>query len=163
MRRTAEYILLSLFLILLQTSVVNFLSIATIVPDLLIVWIVYIAIRQGQFVGTIAGFVIGLLLDLISGKDGMLGLAAMAKTVCGFTAGYFYNENKTVQTLGGYRFILAIAIASLLHNVIYFLIFLQGSEIQWWGALLWHGVPTTVYTTVFGLLPMFAFARKYLS
>jgi len=40
-----------------------------------------------------------MVVDLLSGADGMLGLSALAKTIAGFVAGYFYNENKTLQTL----------------------------------------------------------------
>ena len=156
-------ILLSLLFILLQTTLIKYLAIGTIAPDILLLWIVYLAIREGQMAGTTAGFFIGLVLDLLSGKDGMLGLAALSKTVGGFCAGYFYNENKTFQTLGGYQFILGVVVVSIAHNLVYFLIFLQGSEVTLLDAILLYGMPTTLYTAAMGLLPMFAFARKYLS
>jgi rod shape-determining protein MreD len=163
MRRALAYILVSLILVLLHTTLVRFVAIGSLVPDILLVWIVYIAIREGQMAGMIAGFIIGLTVDLLSGPDGMLGLAALTKTVAGFLAGYFYNENKTLQTLSGYQFLVAVGVISLVHNVIYFLIFLQGTTVSWWGALLFHGAPTTVYTVAVSLLPMFAFARRYSS
>lgn len=163
MRRAIGYILVSLLLLLLSTTLVKFLAISEIVPDILLVWIVYVAIREGQIAGMTAGFLLGLVVDLLSGPDGMTGVSALAKTVAGFLAGYFYNENKTLQTLGGYQFIVAIGVVSLVHNVIYFLIFLQGTDMSWWRMILVYGVPTTLYTAAIGLLPMFAIARKYLS
>jgi rod shape-determining protein MreD len=163
MKRAVGYILVSLLLLLLSTTLVKFLSIREIVPDILLVWIVYIAIREGQIAGMTAGFLLGLIVDLLSGPDGMTGLSALAKTVAGFLAGYFYNENKTLQTLGGYQFIIALGVVSLVHNVIYFLIFLQGTDMGWWRMVLVYGIPTMLYTAAIGLLPMFAIARKYLS
>ncbi len=163
MRRIFFYLFGSTVVFLLDTKLVKFLAIGDIVPDILVIWIVYIAIREGQMAGTIAGFAVGITLDLLSGHDGMLGLAALAKTLAGFTAGYFYNENKTLQTVGGYQFLIALAVVSLAHNLIYFLILLQGTGISPWGAIAFYGVPTTIYTAAFGLLPMFAFTRKYLS
>jgi rod shape-determining protein MreD len=163
MRRIALYSILSLLFILLQTTVVRFLSIGRIVPDILLIWVVYVAVRQGQVAGTVAGFLIGLVIDLLSGSDGMLGLAALTKTVAGFLAGFFYDENKTFQTLGGYQILIAVGVTSVLQNVIYFVIFLQGSEVGWWGAILLYGLPTSFYTVVVALLPMFAYARKYLT
>ncbi len=163
MRRTIADILLSLLLFLVHSTLVKFLSIRDITPDILVVWIVYLSIREGQLVGTVAGFLIGLAVDLMSGSDGMLGLSALAKTVAGFAAGYFYNENKTQQTLGGYPFIIAVAVASLLHNIIYFVIFLQGSPLGLQSIILMYGIPATLYTAAVGFLPMFAFARKYRS
>jgi rod shape-determining protein MreD len=163
MPRHFSDIALSLLILLLQTTVVRFLSIQGIVPDIVLLWIVYLAIRRGQITATVAGFLLGLTLDLISGPDGMVGLAALTKTLAGFLAGYFYNENKIQQTLGGYQFIIIVVLISLVHNVIYFLLFLQGSGLVWSEMLMRHGVPATVYTVAVALLPMFAFARKVLS
>jgi rod shape-determining protein MreD len=160
MRQTAGYILFSILLVLLQTTLVRYLAIETAAPDLLLIWVAYLALREGQSVGTTAGFFIGLLFDLMSGMDGMLGLAALTKTVAGFVAGYFYNENKIVQILGGYQFILVVAIASIVHNVLYFIIFLQGSEVGWFDAVVLYGLPTTLYTAALALLPMFVFSRR---
>jgi len=163
MQRTVGYILGSILLLLLSTTLLKFLSISEIAPDVLLIWIVYIAIREGHVAGMTAGFFLGLAVDLLSGPDGMTGLSALTKTIAGFLAGYFYNENKTLQTLGGYQFIVAIAVVSLVHNIIYFVIFLQGTDMSWWRMILAYGLPTTLYTAAVGLLPMFVIARRYLA
>jgi rod shape-determining protein MreD len=163
MRTVALTVALSLLVLLLHTAVVKFLAIEGIAPDILLLWITYIAIRRGQIAGTTAGFFLGLMVDLLSGSDGMLGLAALSKTVAGFIAGYFYNETKTSQTLGGNQYIVVIVIVSLVHNAIYFLIFLQGTGINWMDALLRYGIPATLYTAAAALIPMFVYARKHLS
>jgi rod shape-determining protein MreD len=160
MRQSAGYILLSILFVILQTTLARYLAIENIAPDLLLIWIVYLALREGQSAATIAGFFLGLLFDLISGRDSMLGLAALCKTVAGFAAGYFYNENKIMQLLGGYQFVLVVAIASIVHNVLYFIIFLQGTEVGWLDAVVLYGFPTTVYTAALALLPMFVFSRR---
>lgn len=161
MRRAVFYVLVSFLFIILHTILTKFLTVGNIVPDIIVVWIVYVAIREGQIAGLAVGFASGLVIDLVSGQDGMLGLAALTKTLAGFVAGYFYNENRTFQILGGYGFIIAIGVASLVHNVVYFLIFLQGTEIGWLSAISFYGVPSTLYTAALGLLPMFVFAHKY--
>lgn len=160
MRQSAGYILISILIVLLQTTLARYLAIESIAPDLLLIWIVSLALREGQSTATVAGFFLGLLFDLISGKDGMLGLAALCKTVAGFAAGYFYNENKIVQILGGYQFVLVVAVASIVHNVLYFIIFLQGTEVGWLDAVVLYGFPTTVYTAALALLPMFVVSRR---
>ena len=160
MRQSSGYILLSILFVLLQTTIARYLAIENIAPDLLLIWVVYLALREGQSTATTAGFFLGLLFDLISGKDGMLGLAALCKTVAGFAAGYFYNENKIAQILGGYQFILVVTVASIVHNVLYFVIFLQGTEVGWLDAVVLYGFPTTVYTAALALLPMFVFSRR---
>lgn len=163
MPRIVTYTLFSLLLILLSTTLLRFLAIGDIVPDVLLIWIVYIAIREGQIAATTAGFLIGLTIDLLSGAEGMVGLAALTKSIAGFLAGYFYNENKTLQTLGGYQFLVAVGVVSLVHNVLYFLIFLQGTDLSWWKIIVSYGLTTTLFSTAAALLPMFIIARKYLT
>ena len=161
MKSVLGYILLTVLFFLIQFTVAPFLTVIHIAPDILLIWLVYIAIRQGQTTATAAGFIIGLLLDLTSGADGMLGLAALSKSVGGFVAGYFYNENRMLQILGGYQFVVAVGVAGLAHNALYFLIFLQGTEIGWSGSLLSYAIPASAYTALVALLPVFVFSRKY--
>jgi rod shape-determining protein MreD len=163
MSRALTVVLLTVVLIVFQTTLVRYLTIGDLSPDILLVWIVYLAIARGQTTATVTGFSVGLVLDLLSGSDGMLGLSALAKSTGGFVAGYFYNENKTAQTLGTYRFLLIIAAAAFVHNLIYFIIFLQGSGVSWWHATLYYGLPAALYTSATGLIPMFIFARRILT
>lgn len=163
MPRPATEILLSILVFVLQTTVARFLAIQGVVPDIVLLWIVTIAIRRGQIPATIAGFAMGLGLDLISGPDGVLGLSALTKTIGGFLAGYFYNENKALQTLGGFQLPLITALVSLIHNLVYFIVFLQGSGLGWVSMLGLYGLPATAYTTAISVLPMFAYARKVLA
>ncbi len=162
MRQTFIDIALTILFVLLQTTIAQYLAVAGLAPDIALIWIVYLSLRRGQITGTVAGFFTGLVLDLLSGSDGMLGLAALSKTAAGFMAGYFFNENKTIQTLGSYRFILIILSVALVHNLIYFVIFLQGSGAHWWQAILLYGIPAALYTAAVGLIPTFVFARRAL-
>jgi len=151
--------LIAVGLMVLQTTFVPFLSVEGFLPDLLLIWIVYFAIRRGQLEATLAGFAAGLLQDLMAMQ--FLGLAAFSKTIAGFAAGYFYNENNTEQTLSSYRFLLIVLLCSVAHNLTYFGIFLQGSEGMFLPTLLEFTVATSLYTTALGALPMFTFARKH--
>ncbi len=159
MRQILFYGFLSLFFLVIHATLVNYLTIGNAIPDILIIWVVYIAVTSGQMSGLVAGFLIGLFVDFISG--GVLGLSALTKTLVGFLAGYFFNENKIEQNLSTWRFVIAVGLAALLHNAIYFLIFLQGTDVGWWRALVLHGIPSTLYTTVLAMIPMFIFRRKY--
>ena len=160
MARQTKYLFLSILLILIQMQVVRLLTLEGITPDILTIWIVYLALKEGQLQGTIWGFVVGLLFDFMTGS--FIGLAALTKTICGFMAGYFHNENKTAMTLGSYRFIVIVLVVSLIHNTLYFIVFTQGSEIGLLRAIFQVGLATTLYTAAVTLLPMFAFSQKYI-
>lgn len=161
MRPLLADIALVLAVVLLHTTVIPFIAIGDVVPDLPLLLVIVIAIRRGQIPGTLAGFFIGLALDLLSGADGVVGLSALTKTAAGFIAGYFYNENKTFQTLGGSQFLVIVLMAGAVHNVLYFVIFLQGSGFSWLWILLRYGLPALLYTAATGLVLMFWIGRKY--
>jgi rod shape-determining protein MreD len=141
-----------------QVTVVRFLTINGITPDILFIWLLYLTLTEGQIVGTVGGFSIGVLYDLAVG--GFLGLTALSKTLSCFLGGYFFNENKTLITLGSYRFVTIVFILSLVHNALYFVIFVAGTQMHYVTTVMWYGLATTVYTSVVSLLPMFLFSRK---
>lgn len=158
MPKYIRLIVLTIVFIAIQTTVVSFTSVFNIVPDILVIWIVYIAVTQGQIPAMLFGFGIGLTIDLVSGQ--FLGLSALCKTLAGFIAGYFYHENKIEITLSNYRFLGIVAIISFIHNVIYFVIFTQGSDVGLFTAIFQFGVFSTVYTTTISSIPMFVAMRK---
>lgn len=145
-------------LLLIQTTILPFFSVGGFLPDLVLIWLVYTALCRGQVEATATGFVVGLAEDLLATQ--LFGLAALSKTVAGFFAGYFYNENKTDQTLGSYQFVLIVGLSSLVHNFIFYTIFLQASDAPLLWTVLYYGTATTLYTGIMSVLPMFAFARR---
>ncbi|MBK7259989.1 MAG: rod shape-determining protein MreD [Ignavibacteriae bacterium] len=158
--RPALLVLISLAALLLQTMILPYVAVGTIVPDAVLIWIVYLAITRGHIAGSTAGFFLGLILDVLMGGDSMLGLSAFTKTLAGFLAGYAFSENKTLQTLSTSRFPIIVAITALVHNQFYFLVSLQGSDIPLESVVLRYGIPATIYTGLLALLPMFIFSRR---
>ncbi|RPI06531.1 MAG: rod shape-determining protein MreD [Ignavibacteriae bacterium] len=146
-------------LLLLQTTFLPFIALGGFLPDLFILYLVIIALQRGQIEATVSGFITGLLQDIMTTH--FFGLAALSKTVAGFTAGYFYNENTAEQTLGSYRYVLLVGLCSLIHNLIYFVIFFQGTSGFVFISTLEYAIGTTLYTCLLGVLPMFYFSRKY--
>jgi len=161
MQRVVVYTGVSLALLLLHLLVVPSVMLTQIAPDLILIFVVFLAIHEGQLAATIAGFVLGILLDLVGGETNVLGLSALAKSVAGFVAGYFYNEGRSVPVLGSYRFLLIVGIASLVHNGIYFVIYLQGTPIGFADALFLHAVPSALYSVLIATIPMFFFSRQH--
>jgi rod shape-determining protein MreD len=151
--------LVILVLLLLQTTFVPFLSIGGFLPDLLLIWVVYIAVTRGQLEAIITGFAIGLLQDAVTIQ--FFGLSALTKTLAGFAAGYFYNDNLTEQTLGSYRFLLIVLFSSFVHNLVYYGIFLQGIQDALVTTMVEFSVATSLYTALMAVFPMFTFVRRY--
>ena len=137
---------------------VRFMSIGGVTPDLLMILVVWIALGSGQLTGTIAGFLVGLLMDGITGD--VLGTNALAKTAVGFTAGYFYNENKVLLTLGHYPALLITLLCALVHNIIYYFFHVRYAEITMNTFITKYGLASALYTTVLAIVPMLITARQ---
>src|ERR1041384_487305 len=105
------YAIAGLILLLMQLNL-GYIAVENVTPDLLVVLTVFIAMREGQFTGMLAGFLLGLIFDLISSD--IIGTNALSKMLAGFIAGYFFNEQLSVQdSIGSFRFLGIVALAAL--------------------------------------------------
>lgn len=151
-------ILLFFPLLLIQTTVIPLIAIDTVIPDLILILLVYYSITQGQIYGSVLGFVYGFLFDIITGS--LLGSAMIAKTLAGFTAGYFSSENKRDQYLISYNFALIVLVSSLVDSTInaffsainftsnIFLIFFQ------------YALLPAIYTAAIALMAMIFYPKR---
>lgn len=154
-----KYAGILLVLIIVQKTLVSLIDVTSfqITPDLVILGVVYIGIREGKITGTAAGFLAGLVLDLFSFS--FVGLMALSKCTAGFFAGYFNDENKIDRYLNSYVFVIIVVAASLFNNIIYFTVYFQGTNLSFTDVLLRYVVPTAVYTAIFSVFPII-FARR---
>jgi rod shape-determining protein MreD len=157
MKRHVGYVFKAVVLLLVQANLVDMVSLKGITPDLLLIFIVYLAVREGQMYALPWGFFLGLVLDLSTGT--VIGLSALSKTVAAFTAGYFYSENKITMTLATYRFLLLVFLTAFIHNAVYFVIFTMGGDIGFLGAVFGVGLASALFTTTVAILPMLVSAR----
>lgn len=149
--RYVYYGILALLLSLAHVLIIDLIAVANITPDLMVILIAWIALREGRFVGIIAGFTGGLVFDYIT--HDVLGMNALVKTLVAFIAGSFYKEGKEDLTLGGFKFIGIVFLTSLVHNCIYFLFNIKMTEMNFFTFISKYGLAFTFYTTVFAAFP----------
>jgi len=101
-------------LLLFQTTILPIIAIKGIVPDLIVILLVFYSMRLGQLTGTVLGFVYGFFFDVITGS--LLGTTMLSLTIAGFVAGYFSNENKRDLYFNNYTFVLIVAICSIINS-----------------------------------------------
>ncbi len=89
MGRDIKPILISTMLmalaILLQSTLLHWVALKGVKPDLALVVLVYVAIRKGSMVGQVSGFAAGIVEDVLSLSP--LGYHALFRTVLGFFYG----------------------------------------------------------------------------
>lgn len=89
MKRRIVMFLLVFLSFILQCTVLQAISIASISPNLLLVLTVSFALMRGKREGMFVGFISGLLTDLFFGRE--LGFYALLYTYTGFINGFCYR------------------------------------------------------------------------
>ncbi len=82
---------------LLQSTVMPAISLAGVVPDLLLILVITVAYTRGRLAGMFTGFAAGLLTDVCFNE--MVGLCALFYLCIGYLAGYsqkIYDERDYV-------------------------------------------------------------------
>jgi rod shape-determining protein MreD len=148
----------ALLLVIVQVLASRFLSVGGAMPDFSVIFLAFLIITRGQLVAEIAGFFIGLALDILSG--GTLGAHAIALVVAGFLLGYFYDEDLAKQRLRNWPFLLFVFAASVIANLVYYFFFTAGSGLKFTDFVTAHGGLTTLYTVVAAIVPMWWWSRR---
>ena len=138
-----------LILIALQLTLIPLVSINGIIPDLVVIYVVIYAMRNGQLKGTFFGFIVGLFFDLFSG--GLLGSAMFAKTLAGFVAGYFHKDDEEDIFSNTILFTSIIFISSLIDSFFYAFLGSAEVEINVLSLIFTNGIFPAVYTSLIGL------------
>ena len=111
-------------------------------PDFVLMVLIYGAMGSGAFGGTILGFGAGLLEDL-NGTPENLGLNAMCNTLIAYGAGIAGNTlyKNSFSTL-----LLTLLAASLVHAIIYWLVFTRFQLAESMSMLATVSLPSMLYT-----------------
>ena len=89
MRKTVTILVLTIVFIIiyfLQINFFNWFTIASVQPNLFVMFVMFIGLYAGKRMGTGFGLAIGLVIDILSSN--MIGQSAIALGVIGFLGGY---------------------------------------------------------------------------
>jgi rod shape-determining protein MreD len=135
---------------LIQLTVIPFIAIQEVVPNLILIAVVYFSISNGQIFGTITGASYGLLFDLISGN--LVGSHMLSKTVAGFIAGYFSGETRREKYLYTYSFTLVVLLSALANAMIFSFFSVIDFNTNFLMALFNHALLPSIYTSIVSIL-----------
>jgi rod shape-determining protein MreD len=112
--RSAAAVAAILIAIALQTTLASLMFRGGTAIDLVLIVVVFVAIKSGPVTGLLAGTVAGLIQDALA--SGILGIGGMAKTIVGFLAGVLGTQFIVTAPLP--RFLLLL-VATALHAAIF--------------------------------------------
>jgi len=145
--------------LLVQITVIPLIAIAGVIPDLVLITLVYYSISRDQFYGTVLGASYGFFIDLITGS--LLGSSMLSKTIAGFTAGYFSTETKKEINISTYIFSLIVFICALIDSIIFSFFSAFDVQTNIFKLLFEQALLPSLYTAVVSILFIFSpFKRR---
>ncbi len=144
--------------LLVQLTVVPLIAIAGVIPDLVLISLVYYSISRDQFYGTVLGGTYGVFLDLITGS--LLGSSMLSKTIAGFTAGYFSTETKKEINITTYIFSLIVFICALIDSIIFSFFSAFDVQTNIFKLLFEQALLPSLYTALVSVLFIFSPFRR---
>jgi len=140
-----KVLLLYVFSFILQTTVADWLRIFDVGPDLIVIFVVSIAIKYGPAAGCFWGFLAGFTQDVYAPVE-WLGAHSIAFTVLGFVVGQLEERFLTLNLPAK---VGVLAFGFFVCDMIYFL--LTGLEKDVITALFFSKtIPECIYTVIVG-------------
>lgn len=136
-----------LLTLLVQLALVRRIAVFGIQPDLAVLLLVLIALRRGPLVGTLLGFAIGLLQDLLVPET--LGMNALAKSIIGWAVGKLSRQLAMDSTVLSFSLMVAAVLA---HDLIYLVCLTRLDVARLVTVYFTHSVPAALYTGLIAVL-----------
>ena len=149
------YVLIYLIILIVEASIIPFFAIQGIAPDLKMIFLVFICLKESRSVSTIAGFFTGVFQDIFTIST--LGISSLSKSIVCFLISFFRSISEDYSTL----FVGAIVfIAVSSQELIYQLIHTVGAESSFMRMIILFIIPKSIYTAIWGILINLILSRR---
>ncbi len=142
--------------IILQSTVLQNVTIKGVIPDLSLLFLIFFAIREGSMKAQIGGFIAGMVQDFLSTSP--LGFYTFIRTVIGFLYGLLKGK---VFVDPIFMPMILVSVATLLKAILSFfvgiLLLPEGMLKPFFGVTLWVeiGMNVVIAPFLFGFLKLF--------
>ena len=147
-RRPLVTVLIVIICFLLESTIFQSLSFASITPNLLIVVTASFGFMRGKKEGMLVGFLSGLIIDVLFGD--LIGFYALIYMVLGYVNGFF----KRIFYPDDIKLPLILISASdfVLGNLVFVFLFVMRSKFDYWYYLGHIIIPELIYTVLVTLV-----------
>ncbi|OGU59074.1 MAG: rod shape-determining protein MreD [Ignavibacteria bacterium GWF2_33_9] len=146
---------------LMQISFIPLMVINDSIPNLVMLYAIWLVLREGRIIGYLSAFILGMIYDILTLQ--VVGVSSLSFLFAVLFAGIFYRKDKEFLILSSYRFILIVFIAALISNLIQNIFYLKLSDIDFWTTFIFKWLGNTVYTAVVATIPFFISFRNQIS
>jgi len=140
----ATYFMLLCVSIVLQLTIIPLFSVQGATPDIILIFVLALALQRGRLWAFPVGFAAGFLFDLFG--TGLVGVSSLANSVAVFSVGFLREEQfeKRMSVIVGLLFL-----SIYFHDIVYFAILSLGLSSRFWNVFVKQAFPNTFYTLVF--------------
>lgn len=119
-------------------------------PDVVLLYVAYVALRRGRVAGAVTGFGTGLAMDILVTPH-LLGINTVLKTLMGFVIGLFQSEQGEHLRLTPPQAFLGALVIAVVHNGLMTIVLAldEGTRTPFLVFGLWLGA--ALYTAVVAL------------
>ena len=147
-----KYVIIYFLLLFVEKNLLQLISIKNVTPDLILIFVIIISLRENRSKSTLVGFFSGLFQDVFTTY--FFGLSALAKSIVGFW-GVFFQRPQKKYNLSSYA--IAVSILVFVHEIIFGIIYNLGTHFGFFKFLFQFVFPRTLYTVLFALIVYFIF------
>jgi len=147
-----KYIIIFCILLFVEKNLLHLISIKNVTPDLILIFVIIISLRENRSRATLFGFLGGLVQDAF--VTHFFGLSALTKSIVGFWGAFFQRSPKKYNLSS---FAVAVATLVVVHEIIFGFIYNLGVHFGFFRLLLSFIIPRTLYTFMFALISYFIF------
>ncbi|GEM_PF-1130356 len=154
-------ILLLFFLTIIQVTIIELIAINQIKPDLVLIALIYITLREGQIPGIIYSFFAGVILDILG--NGIIGSNSFSKVIVMFVVGYFHDPFSITSFRIDLRFPLIVLISAIVDRILYIFITLSLDFNELINLMIGYGILPAIFTAITSLLTLIFTKRGAIS
>ena len=137
--------------IIFQITIADFFTIKGISPDFILIFLIFFSFKSNRTSSTVIGFTGGLFQDFLG--SGFIGVSSLSKSLTGFFVNLYSEKSKIRKDI---LFYWMLFFGCLFHDVIFFMIYTMGTNLNFFEMLFRYSLPTTIYNFLLGGLIYFA-------
>ncbi|MBN2010318.1 rod shape-determining protein MreD [candidate division KSB1 bacterium] len=149
-----KYATIFLLTYLIEANFIDFISIKGVIPDVTLVFLIFLSLRESQAAATVTGFLVGLFTDLFT--FGVLGLSSLSNSISCFLTSYFKRPKGAISI---WQLAIIVFVITIIHDRIFQFIFLLGTNQHFFRSFIYFTIPKALYTTTIALIVNLIFQR----
>lgn len=151
--RLGIYAIFAIILGIMQITIVPLLEAWEGIPNLLLVFSVWIVITEGKLIGFISAFLLGIIYDIFTLQ--VIGVSSFAFLISALIASFFYKPDKLMIIFSRYNFVFIVFLCAFAANLIQNIFYVRLSQIDFWVSFVYKWLISTVYTSFVAIIPYY--------